>query len=531
MESPLERPAEEVKRLQRCINDLVALLALPASWAGSEPLRIADTFADALLRMLRLDLIYVRLNESLFGLPIEIIRTAPWRRPAPHLTELCSEIGKSLHGNPQDWQSVTRKSLGNEAISMVPVPLGLDAGIGAVVAGSQCTNFPEQTEKLLISVAANQAVIGLQQALLLNEQKKASNELARRVAERTSELAETNKELQLQVELLQHLPVSAWTLKPDGTSDFVNQVWLEYSGQTLDFVRSHPEAWMTAVHPEDREAASRSFWDGVRSGQGFAMETRSRRAQDGVYRWHLNQAVVLRDADGKVLKFVGTTTDIDDQKRAEEELRATENDLRKILDGIPGLVYTLNPTGQVELPNRRLLEYFGKTLDELNSWATNDAVHPDDLPRVIADFTHSISTGTSYDSELRYRRADGVYRWFQVRALPVSKTDGRMARWYCLISDIEDRKRAEDALRASENNLRQIVDNIPGLVATLSPSGEIELVNQQYLDYFGKSLDEIKSWRVNDILLSDDLRRVEAAFTNAMTTGTALIEEFRCVSV
>ena len=78
-------------------------------------------------------------------------------------------------------------------------------------------------------------------------------------------------DLQLQAGLLQRLPVSAWTLKPDGTPDFVNQVWLDYSGQTLDFVRSRPEAWMTAVHPEDREAASRAFWGGVRSGQGFAI--------------------------------------------------------------------------------------------------------------------------------------------------------------------------------------------------------------------------------------------------------------------
>jgi PAS domain S-box-containing protein len=152
-------------------------------------------------------------------------------------------------------------------------------------------------------------------------------EVDRRVAERTRKLAEINEELQLQAGLLQHLPVSAWTLKPDGTPDFVNQVWLEYSGQTLDFVRSYPEAWMTAVHPEDREAASRAFWNGVRSGQGFAMETRTRRALDGTYHWHLNQAVVMHDAEGKVLKFVGTTTDIDDQKRAEDALSNLRSEL------------------------------------------------------------------------------------------------------------------------------------------------------------------------------------------------------------
>ena len=137
-------------------------------------------------------------------------------------------------------------------------------------------------------------------------------------------------DLQLQSGLLQHLPVSAWTLEPDGTPDFVNQVWLEFAGQTLDFVRSHPEAWMTAVHPEDRERAAKCFWEGVRSGKGFAFETRSLRARDGTYRWHLQQAVVLRDSAGKVIKFVGTTTDIDDQKRTEMALRQAQDDLARI---------------------------------------------------------------------------------------------------------------------------------------------------------------------------------------------------------
>ena len=87
---------------------------------------------------------------------------------------------------------------------------------------------------------------------------------------------------------------------------------------------------MTAIHPEDREMAAKSFWEGVHSGQGFAFETRSLRAQDGAYRWHLQQAVVLRDSEGKVLKFVGTTTDIDDQKRTEEALRQARGDLARI---------------------------------------------------------------------------------------------------------------------------------------------------------------------------------------------------------
>jgi PAS domain S-box-containing protein len=137
-------------------------------------------------------------------------------------------------------------------------------------------------------------------------------------------------DLQLQVGLLGRLPVSAWTLKPDGTPDYVNQVWLDFSGHTRDFVQSHPEAWMSAVHPDDRELATGAFWEGVRSGKGFTMETRNLRAEDGTYRWHLQRAVPLHDSEGKVLKFVGTTTDVDEQKRTEEALRQAQSDLARI---------------------------------------------------------------------------------------------------------------------------------------------------------------------------------------------------------
>ncbi|MGD0893906.1 MAG: ATP-binding protein [Terracidiphilus sp.] len=201
---------------------------------------------------------------------------------------------------------------------------------------------PFAARELLARVAANVKMSNLRretaereermrgEAELEREKLRASEERLAETSRLYGELQRADAELQLQVELLQQLPVSAWTLNSDGTPDFVNRVWLEYSGQTVDFIRSHPEAWMTAVHPEDREMAARTFWEGVHSGQGFAFETRSLRAQDGSYRWHLQQAVVLRDAEGKALKFVGTTTDIDDQKRTEETLRQALSDLARI---------------------------------------------------------------------------------------------------------------------------------------------------------------------------------------------------------
>jgi len=133
-------------------------------------------------------------------------------------------------------------------------------------------------------------------------------------------------ELQLRVSMLQNIPVAAWSVMPDGTPDIVNQLWYEYTGQTPEYVNSHPEAWMATLHPEDRESASRSYWDGIRSGRGFTMEARFLRASDGTYRWHLNRAVPVRDAEGNILRFVGTSTDVHDWRQAQEALRNTQTE-------------------------------------------------------------------------------------------------------------------------------------------------------------------------------------------------------------
>jgi len=284
------------------------------------------------------------------------------------------------------------------------------------------------------------------------------------------ENASLYSDLKLQAGLLQNLPVSAWTFKPDGTPDFVNQVWLDYSGQTLDLVRSHPEAWMTAVHAEDREAASKAFWDGVRSGQGFSFETRNLRAQDGTYRWHLQQAVVLRDAEEKVLKFVGTTTDIDDQKRAEEALRESAHESNLIVDSIPGLIAALNVNGELERVNQPCLDYVGRSQDELSQWAVDGTIHPDDRPGYLQALERSFATGAPLQFEVRIRRFDGVYRWFNVSWLALRDRQGHIVRWYVLLTEVDDRKRAEEALRQAQGDLAHInrVTTMGELAASLA---------------------------------------------------------------
>ena len=194
----------------------------------------------------------------------------------------------------------------------------------------------------------------------------------------------------------------------------------------------------------------------------------------------------------QVALAVDDALNFDALQHAKEDLRAGEESLRLIVDSIPGLVHTTTAEGKLEFVNRQLLDYFGKTLDELKGWATNDVIHPDDRSHVIAAFTRSIETGQTYDIEQRCRRKDGVYRWFHVRAFAVRDTEGRVIRWYTLFTDIDERKQAEEALRQDERELRQLIDFLPQHVMVLDADGHLLEANQMVLDYTGHTLKEMR---------------------------------------
>ncbi len=511
--------AEELKYLQRCMSDLVSVLALPAVWSGQEPRKIVTTFHDALMATLNLDFLYTRVRIEANGEPSEVLRTAPHYTTTKNADKIRQALNERFGDDPRKWPAEVRSRLGARENSLLPMRLGLEGEIGIVVAGSERADFPTQSERLLLGVAANQVTVGLQQALLLNEQKQVASELDRRVADRTRELAETNEELQLQVGQLRHIPVAAWTLKPDGTPDFVNQAWLEYSGQTLDFVRSHPEAWLTAVHPDDREVASIGFWGGVRTGQGFEMETRFRRERDGVYRWHLNRAVALRDAEGRVLRFVGTSTDIDDRKLAEEALRASEGKLRRVIDTIPTLSWCNLPDGPNEFLSKSWHQYTGLSPEEAHGWGWQAAFHPEDLPPLIEKWQLLLVSGESGELEARLRRHDGEYRWFLIRVAPFRDETGTILRWYGTSTDIHDRKRVEDELKRSEARYRVVVETASDAVVSIDESGAIILANPATQRIFGHNPEELIG-KPMTVLMPGAVRKLhETGFKRYLETG------------
>jgi PAS domain S-box-containing protein len=137
------------------------------------------------------------------------------------------------------------------------------------------------------------------------------------------------------------------------------------------------------------------------------------------------------------------------------DLQERERESRLIVDSIPGLVATLTPSGEVEAVNEQVLAYCGRTLEELTQWGTSDTVHPDDLPRAIEIISNAMKSGDPYEILERIRRFDGVYRWFQVRGLPLRGSNGSIVRWYVLLTDIDDLKRAEAELGALKDQLHK----------------------------------------------------------------------------
>jgi PAS domain S-box-containing protein len=251
------------------------------------------------------------------------------------------------------------------------------------------------------------------------------------------------------------LPGLVWTALPDGNVDFVNRYWCEYTG--LDVDEAYGPAWQTTIHPEDLPGLLERWQSILTSGEPSRMEARLRRF-DGEYRWFVLLTRPLLGATGQIVKWCGINTDIEDHKRSEEAQLAREEHYRSIADSIPALIAFTTPTGEVESVNRHVLEYFGATLEELKGWAVSNIVHPDDLPAVIAAWQRAMETGESFEIEQRLRRADGIYRWFQVRGLPLRDTKNSIVRWYVLETDIDDRRRAE-AMLAGEKRLLDMVSS------------------------------------------------------------------------
>jgi PAS domain S-box-containing protein len=272
------------------------------------------------------------------------------------------------------------------------------------------------------------------------------------------------------------IPAHTWYAAPSGDLTFVNKRTADYLGLPNDHplrfgidIGAQWDAHIPLLHPDDQEESRKAWSTCLRTGEAAEFSQRVRNAQGG-YRWFLSRAEPLRASDGTLLQWVGVNLDIEELMRAQEALRESERIARSAIDGIAGLVAVMAPNGDVETVNRQVFEYFGRSLEELKNWGTSDAVHPEDLPRGIEMFTRAVASGIPYHYDQRLRRFDGEYRWFDIHGLPIRDDSGRVARWYVLLTEIEDRTRALARLEQMQSDFAHMnrVSMMGELAASLS---------------------------------------------------------------
>ena len=253
--------------------------------------------------------------------------------------------------------------------------------------------------------------------------------------------------------ILDALPAIAWCKLPDGSNEFVNRRWQDYTAIPEDEARG--QGWQAAVHPDDLPKLTEKWAEIVVSGKGGAFEGRLRR-RDGVFRWFLARFEPVRNGAGEIVRWYGTSTDIDALKQAEAKLREDERALRRITDAIPQTIVVQDPDGLTVYANQAVLDYTGLTMEDvLTSDFRERIFHPEDLKRVGEQRRAALARGLPFEVEQRALRKDGQYRWFLIRYNPFRDEQGRLVRWYATGTDIDDRKRAEDRTRNENVALRE----------------------------------------------------------------------------
>src|SRR6202045_4606829 len=267
------------------------------------------------------------------------------------------------------------------------------------------------------------------------------------------ELRNSEKKLR---QVIDTIPTLAWSILPDGSNEFLNKRWHEYTGLSAE--ESHGSGWQVAIHPDDR-APLLQKWQGLLiSGEPGEMEARLRR-RDGVFRWFLMRVEPLRDETGKIVKWYGTCTDIETLKETEAQLREDERELRRITDSIPQAIVVQDPSGTPIYANQATLDYTGLAAEDVTAPHFRERIfHPDDLERLREERKAALGRGLPFEIEQRARRKDGQYRWFLIRYNPFRNERNEVIRWYATGTDIDERVRAEERTRNENLALREQID-------------------------------------------------------------------------
>ena len=239
------------------------------------------------------------------------------------------------------------------------------------------------------------------------------------------------------------MPQMVYVMNASGQLTFMNQQWKNYTGRhgfTAEDVA-------LGVHPDDAPPLVEGWERARKSGEDYTAEFRLQSASDGTYRWFLTRAVPIRDEQGRIVQWYGTSTDIHDQKQSEAALRESEQRFRAFADAAPAMLWVTGPDGSCTFRSRGWYEFTGQTEAEALGFGWLDAVHLEDRDASRGSLLAATARHVPFTLEHRVRGADGEYRWAISAGRPRFGASGEFIGYSASVIDIHDRKRAEEKLR------------------------------------------------------------------------------------
>jgi PAS domain S-box-containing protein len=284
--------------------------------------------------------------------------------------------------------------------------------------------------------------------------------------------------------------------------DYCNERWRSYMGLEMEGARG--DGWQTMLHPDDRDRVLKAWHESVVNGTPYEQEERHRRA-DGTYRWFLSRGVPLRDVEGRIVRWYGTNTDIEDRKRAEAMLKEREEHLRVLLENVPVAVYTCDREGLIEYYNPKAVEMWGRApvlRDTMQRYCGSFALyHTDGTPMPFEDniMAQVIRSGIPQrNQEVVIGRSDGTRVIALVNVAPLRNERGELIGAVNCILDISDRKRAEEALNAHALRYKTLMETSTDSIYVLDEKGDLQEANAAFLRRRGYTAAEVKGLNVAD---------------------------------
>jgi PAS domain S-box-containing protein len=348
------------------------------------------------------------------------------------------------------------------------------------------------------------------------------------VVEDITQRKHIEEELRLQIEVLQNIPAVVWTVTPDGRCDFINQFFLDATGMSREYIQSHPDEWnksgndipplFSGLRPQDRERAASLFWNGIRSGEGWAFEAQHFHASDGTYHWYFDRAVPLRDSQGKIVRFVGTCADIEPLKRAQENLRESEARLQAFFENSPSLIFLKDPLGRYLYVNKQFKRVFRITEEQIKGKRDDELFSAEQAAAFQANDRQVLEAGVPMEFEEVALQEDGQHTSI-VQKFPLFNAEGEIYAIAGIAKDITKRKQEESKRRYIEERHRVVVETANDAVVGTDESGAIQFANPATTRIFGYDPMELIGKPLT-VLMPEFMRKLhENGFRRYLATG------------